>query len=314
MDVVKHDFLDTRLANLVQKIDLQALCRIPHVRMIDSVVTNVGLVELVSAKAFEDHYQELYVSMFHSNERERPDLIVSRLDDDFAGRRGGLAPYRVVGVRDRNGEAIGAAQFSDLVMADCPYAVPYLQYIYVRPEHRRQNISELLHTMVLAVASADAQATGEGRSVPFTLFETDPPNHGSSESSRTFATQRTMIHSRGGARAMMLASKGMSSSGATEVISAHVQPGLEPEDDPLTLVWATRPSPLLDDVTQFDINELGRNLIAAYYRSMRDEGFPEANIALAERIVDARCEGRTFIEMPLSEVTAAMYQNIDRVS
>jgi len=47
---------------------------------------------------------------------------------------------------------------------------------------------------------------------------------------------------------------------------------------------------------------LGKSLIAAYYQSLRDEGFPEKNIQLAERIVAGRVDGSVFEVMPLADV------------
>ena len=306
MDHLWRQRLDSRLHDLLKNIDLQQQSRIPLPRLQEIAFPKIGLLELVDAETYEKSYQELYLSLFHGGERERSDLIVKRLEDDFAGRRAGLAPYRIVGIRSPIGEAIGAAQFSVLMLAGGKYAVPYLQYIYVRTQNRRQDMSEVLHTLVLAVAKADAKATVEDRIVPFTLFETEPPNHGISQSSRTNATERTVIHTRSGSQAVMLRT-----ASADTVISAHVQPGLEPEDEPLSLIWGVRPSPSLQDDDQYDIDELGMALLAAYYRSLRDEGFLEKNIALAERIAGKRCEGKQFVEIPLSSVTTAMYLNLD---
>ena len=83
-------------------------------------------------------------------------------------------------------------------------------------------------------------------------------------------------------------------------ISPHVQPGLEEGDPPLSLVWAIRPNPTWG--RGCEIADLGRNLIAAYYQSLRDEGFPEENIELAETIVDERCKGCEWRLMPLNEI------------
>lgn len=304
MDNLWRQHLDERLQHLLKNTDFQQYSRIPLSRLQKSAFPNIGLLELVDAKAFESSYNDLYLSMFHGGERERSDLITTRLEDDFAGRRASLQPYRIVGIRSPTGEAIAAAQFSVLMLASGQHAVPYLQYIYVRAQNRRQDLGEVLHTLVLAVAAADAIATGEDRIVPFTLFETEPPNHGTSESSRTNATERTTIHARSGSRAVML--RAMDCSGA--IISAHVQPGLEPEDGPLTLIWCVRTSPAMRD--DYDINTFGLALLAAYYRSLRDEGFPETNISIAERMAQLRCRGRKFIEMPLANVTAAMYMEL----
>lgn len=40
----------------------------------------------------------------------------------------------------------------------------------------------------------------------------------------------------------------------------------------------------------------------AYYQSLRDEGFPEENIKLAENMVEERCEGSNWRLIPLNEV------------
>ncbi|KEF59488.1 uncharacterized protein A1O9_04332 [Exophiala aquamarina CBS 119918] len=242
----------------------------------------------------------MYVSMFpRGEERERSDLIVERLAAQAAGFRDGLATYRVVGIRDANGEAIGAAQFSVLPLdgaegeSTALFAVPYLQYIYIRSQNRRQDMSEALHTMVLAVSAADAAISG--RSVPFTLFETEPPGHGSDEISRAYASQRARIHANAGGVALVLRRKFDG-----KILSAHVQPGLQEGDSPLTLTWVIRPSP--NPGRGYDVTKIGRGLIAAYYSSLRDEGFPEQNICLAEKIVEKRYDGAEFHLMPLEDV------------
>lgn len=291
--------LSERLANHVKDIDLSSLSRVPEARVAERALPNIGLVELVSAQDFATLYDALYISMFpHQQERERSDLIIDRLQKEFAHQRSGLAPYRIIGIRDHDGKAIGAAQFSVLLLPSGEYAVPYLQYLYVRPENRRQDMAEVLHTMILAVATADAKVLNN-RSVPFTLFETEPAGHGKDGASRAVATQRAMIHTKSGAVAIMLR-KGSDGT----LSSPHVQPGLEMGDPPLSLVWAVRRSRAVSvrDDGVVDVKDVGHGLIAAYYQSLRDEGFPEANIRLAESIVADRCKDRDFIVMPLSEV------------
>lgn len=290
--------LSPELVSLIQGINIEALSRIPTTRFAERSLPNIGLIELVSGDAFSAIYDDLYVSMFpHQPERERSDLIVDRLRKEFAGQREGLAPYRILGIRDHVGEGICAAQFSVLLLPDGKYAVPYLQYIYVRQQNRRQDMADLLHTLILAVSTADAASHG-GRRVPFTLFETEPAGHGDSEESRAIATQRAMIHTRAGAVALMLRR-----SSDRSLLSPHVQPGLEIGDAPLSLVWAIRKSPatILAEESP-EMKDIGLSLIAAYYQSLRDEGFPEANISLAENIVANRCEGCDFILMPLENV------------
>lgn len=307
-------------------------------RLEKTALPNIGVIELVSASLFTRYYDELYTAMFPRRaERERSDLIVERLAAQARGERPGLAPYRIVGIRDgRTGEAIGAAHFSVLPLPNTTctigkqqgddnieddgaeqssnFAVPYLQYIYIRPENRRQDMSEVLHTMVLAVSAADAARMGGGGSrttVPFTLFETEPPDHGEDVAGRAYARERSKIHTSTGGLALMLRRRltpkrpkdnnhDEEVEGNFDIISPHVQPGLEEGDPPLTLVWVIRQSP--NPGRPYDVNEIGTQLIAAYYQSLRDEGFPEQNISLAERIVEARCRGRVFQLMPLSMV------------
>jgi hypothetical protein len=48
---------------------------------------------------------------------------------------------------------------------------------------------------------------------------------------------------------------------------------------------------------------VGRDLMKAYYQSLRDEGFPEENIKLAERIVEERCDGAEWRLIPLDQAT-----------
>ncbi|KIW06699.1 uncharacterized protein PV09_02399 [Verruconis gallopava] len=286
--------LSPALSDYIQGIDVQALSRIGADRLSERAIPNIGLIELVSARDFASRYDALYIKEFPKQaERERTDLIISRLTAQFAGQRVGLAPYHVVGIRDSKGDAIGAAQFSVLPVKDSSFAVPYLQYIYVRRENRRQDMSEVLHTMTLAITLADAKKMGN-RTVPFTLFETEPPGYGDDEESRAFSRMRAQVHSKGGATAVVLMKEG-------QQISPHVQPGLEVGDPPLSLVWAIRKSP--SPGHEWNISDIGDKLMAAYYQSLRDEGFPEENIRLAESIVKERCKGSTWILIPLDEVT-----------
>lgn len=299
--------LQAHLRNLPPSVFVDALSRLPTKRLETTALPNIGSIELVSSDDFQSVYDDMYVSMFpRREERERSDLIVDRLAAQYAGLRDHLATYRVVGIRDPNGEAIGAAQFSVLSLPSLAeeeegnassyfleFAVPYLQYIYVRPQNRRQDMSEVLHTLVLAVSAADAAK--QGRSVPFTLYETEPPGHGDDEASRAYASQRARIHANAGGVALVLRRR---SDGT--FLSAHVQPGLEEGDSPLTLTWVIRPSP--DPGRDYDVAKIGRSLVAAYYNSLRDEGFPEANIHLAETIVEKRYDGCEFHLMPLADV------------
>lgn len=286
--------LTSQLKQHLAGIDLQALSRVDASRLASRAIRNIGSIELVSSEEFTSIYDSLYVREFPKRaERERSDLIVTRLAAQYANERQNLAPYRIVGIRDERGEAIGAAQFSVLPLGGGEFAVPYLQYIYVRAENRRQDMSEVLHTMTLAVAVADGKMMG-GRTVPFTLFETEPPGHGDDEESRAFSVTRAQVHTKGGAVAVMLFRD-------REEISPHVQPGLEKGDPPLSLVWAVRQSP--SPGREWKIEDVGRDLMAAYYQSLRDEGFPEDNIRLAESIVAERCIGNQWRLMPLDEVT-----------
>lgn len=307
--------LQAHLRHLPSSVSMDALSRLPTQRLETTALPNIGSIELVSSADFQAVYDDMYVSMFpRREERERSDLIVDRLAAQYAGLRDHLATYRVVGIRDHHGQAIGAAQFSVLSIpslaeeeagegdasaaeqkgaAFTEFAVPYLQYIYVRPQNRRQDMSEVLHTLVLAVSAADAAK--QGRSVPFTLYETEPPGHGDDEVSRAYASQRARIHANAGGVALVLRRR---SDGT--FLSAHVQPGLEEGDSPLTLTWVIRPSPAPG--RDYDVAKIGRSLVAAYYNSLRDEGFPEANIHLAESIVEKRYDGCDFHLMPLADV------------
>ncbi|KAL2406773.1 hypothetical protein ABEF93_008500 [Exophiala dermatitidis] len=349
-------------------IDIDTLSRTPISRLTKTALPNIGLIELVSATDFAQFYDPLYTAMFPRRaERERSDLIVERLAAQARGDRVGLAPYRIVGIRDgETGEAIGAAHFSVLPVPKSKtkrtnsstlttgtvhedselestynYAIPYLQYIYIRPQNRRQDLSEVLHTMVLAVSEADAASglldinrndddngaitTAPIRTVPFTLFETEPPDHGDDQISRDYARERSKIHTSTGGLALMLVPEQTAINTTNDntttttittptavttttsnintvdkIISPHVQPGLEKGDPPLSLVWVIRQSP--NPGRPYDVNNIAKQLIAAYYQSLRDEGFPLDNIRLAEGMVQERCKGRVFQLMPLSQV------------
>lgn len=297
--------LSPKLSNHVQGIDLDVLSRIPTTRFVEKSIPNIGLIELVSGEDFSTVYDGLYVSMFPNRfERERSDLINDRLRKEFANQREGLAPYRVIGIRDHDGKGICAAHFSVLLLPDGKFVVPYLQYIYVRPQNRRQDMADLLHTLILAVSTADAANHGR-KTVPFTLFETEPAGHGDDDASRAVATQRVMIHAKAGAVALMLR-KDIDRS----LLSPHVQPGLKVGEPPLSLIWAVRRSPAMILTEQSsEIQDIGLSLIAAYYKSMRDEGFPEANICLAESVFEKRHQGCEFVLVPLQKVV--LPRNVD---
>jgi len=274
-------------------IDLQALSRIDAFRLASTAIPNIGLIELVDCDVFSKKYDALYNQQFSQPaERENSNLIRARLAAQSAGERNGMAAYYIVGIRDARDEAIGAAHFSVLPLKSGKFVVPYLQYIYVRSENRRQDMSEVLHTMTLAVAAADARKMGK-RSVPFTLFETEPPGYGDDDENRALSVTRAQVHTKGGAVAVVLTRNG-------EEISPHVQPGLEVGDPPLSLAWAVRQSPAPGG--KWRIEEIGRDLMAAYYQALRDEGFSEKNIRLAESIIEERCRGSEWTLMPLSQV------------
>lgn len=300
--------LEQRLSLHINGIDLASISRIPACRFKNTALPNIGSVELVSSSSFENSYDRLFKSNFHGGERERSSLIITRLSDDAKVRRKDLAPYRIIGIRDQSGRVAGGAQFSVLFLKDGKHAVPYLQYIYVRPENRRQDVSELMRTLTLAVAMADAakRKGAEDIAVPFTLFETEPPVHGASIDKRATAAEWTLIHSKSGGVALMLRRRGDG-----RVVSAHVQPGLEIGHPPLTYVWALRANPARP--LELHGDQMGKAVVAAYYQSLRDEGFPEENIALAEKMVEARYRGSEFCLMPWGDVTKVMYVDVDQI-
>lgn len=298
--------IDARLGASIYGIHLSVLSRLPAHRLKKTAIPNIGLIELVSGKAFEQSYSSLYENSFHGGEREGSELIARRLRDDFAGRRRGLAPFRIVGLRGKQGQAIAAAHFSVLFLRDRKHALPYLQYIWVRPGNRRQDLSELLHTFVLAVTVADTRRLKcvDKPMVPFTLFETEPAGRGPGAAVHDKAAARTIIHSKSGSLALMLER----SDGST--ISAHAQPGLEIGDPPLTYMWALRANPAVDLVLEDE--QMGCAVLAAYYQCLRDEGFPEENIALAECIANRRTgHSERFCLRPLTDVREEMYIDID---
>lgn len=306
--------LDERLENILKGTDLSTLSRIPTQRLTRTALVHVASIESVSGSIFDKHYKNLYESSFHGGERERSDLIVSRLVDGFANVRKGLAPYHVIGLRDRFGNALGAAQFSILFLPHLQkaMAIPYLQYIYIRPSHRRQDLSELLHTLVLGMTIAEARRHWNGSrevDVPYTLCETEPPVHGSDKALQAKAKERAETHRKSGSIALMLRDPKK----VTEIVSAHAQPGLEAQDSPLTLIWILRANPANGAIQSQD-QRIAISLLEAYYNSLRDEGFPEQNILLAENMVHAR-RLRGFGEfclLDIGDVTREMYVGIDQ--
>ena len=291
--------LSPRLGALLSQVDIASFSRISPERLEQTALPVLGLIELVSGDAFREKYNALYMSMFHGGELERSDRIIARLHDDFAGARVGQAPYRILGIRNHEDEAIGAAHFS-VLRGDREMAFPYLQYIYVRPESRRRDISELLHALILAVATADAVALGLSKEVPFTLFETAPSHH------NIAADGITKIHSKSGSVAMMLRRNDGT------FLTPHVQPGLEDGEPPLTLVWVLRASPAQQLALHEILPSVGRAVGEAYYHSMRDEGFPEVNIALAERMFYQRSKDCEYCLMSLADIKEDMCVQIDK--
>ncbi|EME49072.1 hypothetical protein DOTSEDRAFT_67950, partial [Dothistroma septosporum NZE10] len=307
---VLSSVLDCGLRALIQHIDLTPLSRISPKRLAKTALPHLGCVELVSGSAYESDYDELYRSNFQGGERERSELIVARLMDDTLDKRKDLTPFRVLGLRDPTRSAIGAAHFSVLFFEKNDHAVPYLQYIYIRPENRRQDLSELLHTLVVAVTMALAIESGsiDAVKVPFTLCETEPAVRRDGAPQRAYAVNRSQIHSKSGSQALMLRRKADG-----RVISAHVQPGLDVHEPPLTYIWALRANPAVELAFEGG-GGMGKSLISAYYQSLIDEGFPRENIAQAKRLAEARQQDDAeFCLLPLSEITTDMYIDIDDV-
>ncbi|KAI5371064.1 hypothetical protein Slin15195_G019370 [Septoria linicola] len=289
--------LDASLASIIEEVCFSTLSRVSASRLRASAIPHIGQIELVDSTAFQHEYSRLYTANFSGHEREHPSHICERLEDQFAGRREGFAPYYIIGIRDADGTAIAAAQFSVLLPDSTRDVIPYLQYIYVRPQNRAQLLSEVLHTLVLAVAVAVTFARRDDSQlphVPFTICETQPE-----------ALERSKIHSKSGSQALMLKRRADG-----RILSAHIQPGLEPEDPPTTLVWLLRRCPGSESSSCSD--ELGRALVAAYFDSLREEGIPGKNVDEAESILEARYEQDCmFCQIPLSDVSRDMYVGID---
>ncbi|KAF7184966.1 hypothetical protein HII31_13589 [Pseudocercospora fuligena] len=296
---------DEILIRHLRGIDLACVSRLSTQRLKQNALPAIGLIESVTGPVFENHYKPLYLANFHGAEREHPDLIVNRLNEEHSQRRRHNFPYWVLGIRDKSGQAAAAAQFSIFLRGR--HAIPYLQYIYVSPQSRRKDLSEVLHTMVLAIAQADAAKhdMDVAPQVPFTLCETTPAIHGSSPETKAAAAERVQIHAKSGSQALMVRRKGH-----CRILTAHCQPGLENGEPPLTLIWVLRANPA-SPLTIANEN-LGKSIIASYYQSLRDEGFPEENIALAESLVEDRLRlDHEFCLIPLHEVTKDMYVDID---
>jgi hypothetical protein len=288
----------TRLSQHLSDVNPEPLSRVSYKLLRTTALPSIGSIELVSGENFSKSYDALYQSMFKPAERERSDLIVERLEREFANQRAGLAPYRVVGIKDHDGFAIGAAQFSVLYLQGENLAVPYLQYIYVRSENRRQYMADILHTLVLAVSTADAVKVG--RTVPFTLFETHPPSIIVRKPGTIQSAQTAEIHAKAGAVALMLRENETG-----RQVTPHVQPGLEKGEPPISLIWAIRDSPANHEFDH-DLQSIGKGLIAAYYQSLHDEGFPEDNIRLAEELFAKQCENSKFELIPICELDVNM--------
>ncbi|EME87532.1 uncharacterized protein MYCFIDRAFT_212924 [Pseudocercospora fijiensis CIRAD86] len=296
---------DGALIGYLRGIDIACVSRLSTQRLKQNALPAIGLIESVTGPIFESHYTPLYLANFHGAEREHPDLIINRLNERHSQRRRHDFPYWVIGVRDPSGQAAAAAQFS--VFLQGRHAIPYLQYIYVRPQSRRKDLSEVLHTITLAVAMAEAAIHHPDAppQVPFTLCETKPAVHGSNAETKAAAAERVSIHAKSGSQALMVRRKGH-----CRILTAHCQPGLENGQPPLTLIWVLRPNPA-SPLTIADEN-LGKSIIASYYQNLRNEGFPEENIALAESLVEGRLElDHEFCLIPLDEVAKEMYVDID---
>ncbi|KXT08304.1 hypothetical protein AC579_2472 [Pseudocercospora musae] len=296
---------DENLHHHLRGIDLARISRLSIERLKENALPVIGLIESVNGPIFDSHYKPLYLANFHGAEREHPDLIVNRLNEEQSQRRPHNFPYWVIGVRDKSGQAAAAAQFSIFLRGW--HAIPYLQYIYVRPQSRRKDLSEVLHTMVLAIAQADAakRSIDTAPQIPFTLCETTPAIRGSNAETKAAAAERVQVHAKSGSQALMVRRKEH-----CRILTAHCQPGLETGEPPLTLIWVLRANPA-SPLTIANEN-LGKNIIASYYQSLRDEGFPEENIALAESLVEHRLSlDHEFCLIPLHEVTEDMYMDID---
>ena len=303
-DLLRPKF-DSSLKHLIGDVNLTTLSRVSAARLEQSAIPNINRIEFVDSPKFLQAYNPLYLTNFHGHERERSAIIANRLAESFAGRRTHQSPFYVIGIRGKDGKAVGAAHFSILV-PESETVIPYLQYIYIREENRSQLLSEVLHTIVLAVSLVHHTSglRNSATNVPFTVCETRPGR----PKAAVAAVDTMKVHAKSGSQALMLRSKLDG-----RLLSAHIQPGLEMHDPPTTLIWLLRGSPASDsDLNEDSLQSLGRALVAAYYKSLREDGVPERNVALAERVIEARyqrdCE---FVQVPLSDVTADMYVGID---
>lgn len=114
------------LLDHIDGLELSTLSRVSSSRIAESALPNIGQIELVDSDAFRDDYSPLYLAEFEGHELEPPAAIIDRLRDEFAGKRRSVSPYRIVGIRDHDGAAIGAAQFSIFLLRAEDVVVPYL--------------------------------------------------------------------------------------------------------------------------------------------------------------------------------------------
>jgi hypothetical protein len=244
----------------------------------------------------------LYTYLFpNEDEREPWGKITDRLAEMSAlgaspalQAKHGDGRFHVV-LAENAGDIVGYSQFSTLPVGDNEVVV-YWQYggiadrgfmasRYGRDEDFRvQGIGSAYYPIRHAVAAEVARETGRS-GVMGTIIESEFIGQAAEDDAIKFTRQRLFIHNRSGMMAMML------DMGEGNLVTAHIQPRLSADTEPIMLHALFRPLSIegLELGKIREINpELAYSLMMAFIDNFDREGFNRADVAEGRATVNSR--------------------------
>ncbi len=259
----------------------------------------------------------LYRYLFpNPDEREPDELIKRRLLDMNAlswnpemRRKYGDSRFSVV-LAENGGDIVGYSQFSTLPVGERDVVVywqyggvadtPFMQSRYGRDENFRiQGIGSAYYPIRHAVAASIARETGR-EGVLGTVIESEFIGQALEADAIKFTRQRLFIHNRSGMMAMML------DMGSGSLVTAHIQPRLSSDTEPIILHTLYRPL-MTEGIDMGRIREIdpeaGYNLMMAFIDNFDREGFNPGDVAEGRAILQSRfAAAKRVLLVPPSEL------------
>lgn len=235
----------------------------------------------------------LYQHLFPDPDEAEPiDAIRSRLRAMQKIAANPTSFHVILALSENN--AVGYTQFNTMPVAEdkaCVFwqygGVADSNYMIrnhgIRESFRRMGIASAFYLLRHGIASEDA--SDSGRTVVGTICEAELIGQAMNKADILFTKTRLHIHRQMGAMAMML------DMGGNQMITAHMQPRLSPESEPILLHMLFRPLSIegMDSNTTqtMDLN-LARSLAMAYIDNFDREGFDSKDVAEARTILSNR--------------------------